>query len=235
MAATMQAEVHRKTWSISCLRDLRSSTALCVLCAPALLLGLVVSLKYVQQSKGPNFDLVIANGMFDEQLPTDLMHSSSVTRQCLIQSLDMTAYGVISTRPPSEFLNRCLIVDQVGVLPSLTGRRTLRSQPQLGAVAIIDRTANLELAAKEILCSRTFFSSRGPYAPSCILVNEYVEDDFVRLFRKQLSTVNGHVAIEKRNDTNVVNERAPKKTSEIIPQELLVDANGVRIIKILGR
>ncbi|KEF62411.1 uncharacterized protein A1O9_00383 [Exophiala aquamarina CBS 119918] len=169
------------------------------------------------------------------ELPTDFMHSSSVTRQCLIESLDMTAYGVTSTRPPSEILNRCLVIDQIGVLPSLTGRRTLRSQPQLGTVAVIDRTANLELATKEILCSRTFFSSGGPYAPSCILVNEYVEDDFVRLFREQLSTVNGHVAIEKRKDTNVVNEMVPKRASETIPQELLLNANGFRVIKVLGR
>lgn len=152
---------------------------------------------------------------FDEQLPTDLTHSVSVTRQCLSQALDSTAFVATSTRPSSDMLIRCLVVDQTGSVPSPVGRRVLRSQPRSCTVAIVDRTADLKLATKEILGSRTLFSGKGPYAPNFILVNEFVEQDFIRLVREQLSAADGHHSIADKN--------------------VLLNAAGLKIIKIHKR
>lgn len=177
---------------------------------------------------------MITDNIYDEQLPLDSTCSVHVISQCLIQSLDRTAFVVTNTRPPSEFLARCLIVDQTGSVAPLMGRRTLRSEPQLWAVAIVDRTANLELAAREIVCSRIFFSGKGSYAPSCILVNEFVERRFIRLLREQLSTMNGHHD-SARNTTDMINQIAPEKTSDTIVKNVLFNTKDFNLIKIEER
>ena len=149
-----------------------------------------------------------------EQIPTQLTHSVAITRQCLTEALDKAVYAVISTRPSSAILKRCLVVDQLGSTQSGISRRVLKSHPQSWTVAIVDRDTNLELAAREIYSSR-IFSGKSPYALNCILVNEFVEKVFVRLLREQIST--------KDFQHNVIAEDA------------LVETVGFKVVKVSSR
>ncbi len=45
---------------------------------------------------------------------------------------------------------------------------------------MVDRTANLELAARELVKARFSFGGRSPYAPDLVAVNEFVQQDFLR-------------------------------------------------------
>ena len=47
-------------------------------------------------------------------------------------------------------------------------------------VAVVDRTANPEMAAQEIVAARFAFGGRSPYAPDVVLVNEFAQKDFLR-------------------------------------------------------
>jgi len=46
-------------------------------------------------------------------------------------------------------------------------------------VAVVDRTANLEQAARSIVTARFSFDGKSPYAPDLVLVNEYVKKKFI--------------------------------------------------------
>ncbi|RVX74926.1 hypothetical protein B0A52_01203 [Exophiala mesophila] len=170
------------------------------------------------------------------ELPSDLTHSVSVARQCLSQCLDRTAFTFTTTRPPVEDLARCLVVDQTGIQGALTGKRVLRSQPQSWAVALVDRTANLELAAKEILLSRRFFSGRGPYAPTCILVNEFVEQPFLHLLKKEISRSDGNDVDAVPNVAIAAPRKLPKNAGEVLlSQDRLIDTEAFKLVMINDR
>jgi aldehyde dehydrogenase (NAD+) len=81
-------------------------------------------------------------------------------------------------------LSRFFLVDQTGTMTSVGEQPILRSHPQSQAVAVVDRTADLQLAAKHLYLSRTFSSSKSPYAPTCILVNEFVAKDLLHLLNE---------------------------------------------------
>jgi hypothetical protein len=71
-----------------------------------------------------------------------------------------------------------LFVDQVGS-SSPTSTKLLPSLPQTQAIAVVDRTGNLELAAKTIATARAVSVSASPYSPDLVLVNEYIKDAFI--------------------------------------------------------
>lgn len=105
--------------------------------------------------------------------------STSLVRSVFREALDKTAFITISSRPPVDFLSCCIVVDQTGSISAASTQRLIRSDAGVAAVAIVDRTANIDQAAKEIVKSRIAFSGRGRYAPSYILVNEFVENKFL--------------------------------------------------------
>lgn len=126
-------------------------------------------------------------------------------------------------------------MDQTGELATTIDNRVLRSQPQSWAVVIVDRTADLEQAAKEIFLSRTFFSGKGHYAPSCILVNEFVEQDLVRLLQKEISECDGNKSIAETNGIIPGLHKAQKNSNEVPSQDLLIDTEVLRLVKIHDR
>ncbi|KAL6791509.1 hypothetical protein GGI42DRAFT_346688 [Trichoderma sp. SZMC 28013] len=102
--------------------------------------------------------------------------------EIIIEALDGTTVGVVSSRPEEEFLQKCFIIDQTGCA-GLESVPTLGSRPNLCAVAIVGRTADVNKAARYIINANAFFSGRGLYAPDLILVNEFVENELMDKLR----------------------------------------------------
>jgi hypothetical protein len=69
-------------------------------------------------------------------------------------------------------------------------------------VAVVDRTANLEEAAKTLTIARMSFSGKSPYAPDIILVNEFVKKDFlqaiIRHSTQYMAAENGSATEEQK-------------------------------------
>ncbi len=167
------------------------------------------------------------------QLPSDLRYTSSLLRRCLNEALDNTTITVVNSRPSAEILNRCLVIDQaVTISPSL-GKRSLVSAPAAGAVAIVDRTANIGLAAREIIHAVTILSGRGPYAPAWILVNEFVETQFI----EALKTVSSHAT--KASQTTNGSAHPVREISESDPDaktlNFVFNAKDLKLTKVSGR
>ena len=100
------------------------------------------------------------------------------------EALDRSAFVIVHERPPVEVLSLFLVVDQSGTVPSDGLQRLLCSETSSPAVAVVDRTADLDKAAQEIAKSWKAFAGKSRYAPSYILVNEFVQAEFFELLRK---------------------------------------------------
>ncbi|KAL3464458.1 hypothetical protein BJX64DRAFT_286268, partial [Aspergillus heterothallicus] len=121
-------------------------------------------------------------------LPITAQKSAQLVRRAITEALDKDAFAVISTRAPAEFLARCLVVDQLGRLGD-TGDFLHRavSVPTARAVAFVDRTADPNLAAKEVVASRLAFGGRSHCAVDQVFVNEFVADSFLDAVARELS------------------------------------------------
>jgi acyl-CoA reductase-like NAD-dependent aldehyde dehydrogenase len=54
----------------------------------------------------------------------------------------------------------------------------LASSLEARAVAIVDRSADIDAAAKAIVTARFSFQGMSPYAPDLVIVNEFIKKDF---------------------------------------------------------
>ena len=104
------------------------------------------------------------------------MPTSKLLRNCIEGALDTNAVTVTHSRAPADYLAQCVVVDQTGRIS--TTHNVLSSSPESGTLAVVDRTADIALAAKEIAWSCFAFGGKGVYVPGCVLVNEFVLDAF---------------------------------------------------------
>lgn len=93
-------------------------------------------------------------------------------------ALDFNTFCLTKTIKDSSVLGNATLVDQTssGKVVSLTNE--LLSASSTRTVAVVDRTADIDLAAKAITNARFSFGGTSPYAPDLVLVNEFVKQDF---------------------------------------------------------
>lgn len=125
--------------------------------------------------------------------------SSTVLREVISSSYDAEALGVVNARAPMDFLAKCVLVDQAGNIESNVTARRVLSSPSRRNVAIVDRTGDVHLAAKEIVASCLIFGGKSRYAPDLVLVNEYVASD---LSSAMSELIHKSRAADKAADTN---------------------------------
>lgn len=96
----------------------------------------------------------------------------------LSESLVPDIFEVVSANVQCEEPN-CVQVVQTET--GLAHQPTVLLSPSSAlAVAVVDRTANLEEAAKTLTTARMTFNGKSPYAPDLILVNEFVKREFLQ-------------------------------------------------------
>jgi hypothetical protein len=97
-------------------------------------------------------------------------------RQILSDALDADTFAVAEERPSSSFLEGVLVVAQTDI-PSLP--QSLQSPVNAKTVAVVDRTADLRLAAESLVTARFAIGGRSTYAPDIVLVQEFALKAFV--------------------------------------------------------
>jgi hypothetical protein len=121
-------------------------------------------------------------------------------RQAITEALDKSDFAFVSRRAEPGFLARCLVVDQLGQLgPACNMPNTIVSRPNARALAIVDRTGDIKLAAKEVVASRLAFGGRSHCAVDRVFVNEFVAEEFLATVVHELS--NYEKARLSNNDT----------------------------------
>jgi len=97
----------------------------------------------------------------------------------LTKALDANTFWVSEGAVEDEdVLRRALVVDQKGESGQSDSTRQLVSPSGARTVAVVDRTANVEEAARAITMARFSFGGGSPYAPDLVLVNEFVKAKF---------------------------------------------------------
>lgn len=102
----------------------------------------------------------------------------SVLRSLLLKALDFNTFCIAKSVADQSILDNSILVDQTGNGPPTTLTNQLLSSTKTRAIAIVDRTANIEEAAKAIAKARFSFGGTSPYAPDLVLVNEYAKKEF---------------------------------------------------------
>lgn len=161
------------------------------------------------------------------QIDNSLRSLPKLLKSILKEALDSDTFDV-SQQPISDpaFLDRCLQVVQDYDLEQVPSQHQIISNTNIRTAAVIDRTADLDKAAKALVNARFAYKGRSPYAPDVVLVNEFIKKDFLQaLVRNSISV---------GNDSIVENGASEKqKTKEHGLKELVQDLqrNGdVRII-----
>lgn len=121
------------------------------------------------------------------QLGNTTRKTPALLRKIITESLDQDAFGVVQCRAPTEFLARCVVVDQKpGSNNKFSAERVLLS-PAYRNIALVDRTGDAKLAAREVIASRFMFGGASNYAVDLVLVNEFVEREFREALSRELA------------------------------------------------
>lgn len=111
------------------------------------------------------------------QLENNLRALPSLLRKSLTEALESDTFAIVSSQPRSESLSSAFQVLQESQTDQTTYSQLV--SPASKVVAIVDRTADLALAAEQLVTARFAFGGSSPYAPDIILVNEYIKKDFL--------------------------------------------------------
>ncbi|KAL1846992.1 hypothetical protein Daus18300_014069 [Diaporthe australafricana] len=108
-------------------------------------------------------------------------------RRIILESLDRDAFGVVSSRAPTKILAQCVVIDQKPMSHNNISAQRVISTPEYRSVAVVDRTGDTNLAAKEIVASRLIFGGSSSYAVDLVLVNEFVAKGFQEAVSREMA------------------------------------------------
>ena len=136
----------------------------------------------------------------------------------LSSALDSDTFAVVDSRPSDADLPKRYLVtvrgDHTDEPQSFT---QLVSPSQSRTVCVIDRSADVQEAARAIVRARVSFQGRSPYAPDVVLVNEFRQKKFcnavvqevTKYFAEQVDAhSNGSVSKKPRQESSSVLEQA---------------------------
>ena len=152
-------------------------------------------------------------------------------------ALDKTTFAIISEPPSEDVMGRCLLIDQTRSKIDLSAGRTLVCQREAWTAIIVDRTADLDHAAREIVHAKSFGSGQSPYSPICILVNEFVEEELTKLLHKY----SGQLKAMSPNHTTdgSVNGSISQKSITAFPKyegsHLVLNVENLHLLKVTER
>ncbi|KFY95371.1 hypothetical protein V500_02822 [Pseudogymnoascus sp. VKM F-4518 (FW-2643)] len=136
------------------------------------------------------------------ELPDTLLKVDATLKDILPAALDPDTF-IISAKfiEDPSILSSSLLVDQTSVSTTIVAS-SLSSQNKHRAIAIVDRTADIDCAAKAIVAARFKFQGASPYSPDLVIVNEFVKDEFFATCSKYASQmfVSGGKAKRSRNN-----------------------------------
>ncbi|CEJ62759.1 hypothetical protein PMG11_11250 [Penicillium brasilianum] len=136
------------------------------------------------------------------EMQDSLARSPRVLRRCLQELQQYTdSVTTVSQRPGPEFLRHCLLVEQAVEEKVSASSECLRVLPSIRrrTVAIVDRTADASVAAREIVASQLLFQSQGRYSVDQVFVNEYVLDDFYSALTREAAEIATRLATRVSN------------------------------------
>lgn len=92
---------------------------------------------------------------------------------------------------------------------------------------IIDKTANLELAAKRLAFGKYLNLGQTCVAPDYLLIDESIRDDFLQIFIKTVQDMYGENPFDNPNYGKIINEKHYRRIMGLIdPQKVILGGTG---------
>ncbi|PIG80018.1 aldehyde dehydrogenase PutA [Aspergillus arachidicola] len=154
------------------------------------------------------------------ELPKTTSRVTALLRGVLTGALDSDTFAISESRPDAEFLSTTRVLNQQSsdrLTPSI-----LESPNALRTVAVVDRTANLQEAAIDLVLARFAFNGSSPYAPDVVLVNQFSMQPFVELVIKHVAK---HVGSDNRGSNSL-----PKRPRQSSVLDQIGSEKGAKVI-----
>jgi len=169
------------------------------------------------------------------QLPNTTSEVASLLRRILPTTLDRDTFAVVDSKPESTFISKCTVVDECGNSGKNPRLNSLLSPSDAHVVAIVDRTADINSAARAIVDARVSFGGRSAYAPDLILVNEFKIKEFTaavvgRLTKYLANSVPGYVDGHANSDSTAGMYKPPQKERDIVSDREKNEAGATVIV-----
>lgn len=136
-------------------------------------------------------------------------------RRILPIALDNDTFAIAS----SPIIEQSLLDDVLYVNQNSDDRRPrsnqLASISQIRTIAVVDRTANIQLAAQQLVLARLSFGGSSPYAPDVVFVNEFVKAEFLRAVSTEFAKLTAGAVVfssEKGSSASVTKQVAALQT-----------------------
>ena len=110
-------------------------------------------------------------------------------------------------------LNSAFVVDQTSdnSVPTLN---QLPSNSNRRVIAVIDRAADIEHAAKAIVAARFSFRGTSAYSPDLVIVNEFIKNEFIEACSRYAGKFVGPCSKVKRSQDNDDSKKTLKDAEE---------------------
>ena len=178
---------------------------------------------------------------------------NTIIEQILSASVNNGIVAVVSSKPEDTETSECILISREtddSSLRSHTWLKQIKSHPGR-AIAIVDRTANVEEAAQSIVNASLAFRGRSPYSPHLVFVNEFVEEAFIRAATRHSQKFlnknsylrndgkNAHVDRElkggvKSKDIEVIQSGAPATILKLKSRYVVVDDVFIPVILMMN-
>ncbi|CAJ2507695.1 Uu.00g088810.m01.CDS01 [Anthostomella pinea] len=170
------------------------------------------------------------------ELQDTLLQVDSVLGEVLPSALDVNTFCLSKTITDASILDSAVLVDQTSSAASKSLTTQLLSSSAARTVAIVDRTADIQAAAKAITTARFTFGGTSPYAPDLVLVNEYVKIAFFEACSKYATLAFAKDSNVKKVSGNQSEEsRKAVKEAEDRRQATSFGSNDFKLIDIIDK
>lgn len=128
-------------------------------------------------------------------------------KSILTKALDQDTFGITGTSITSIDLPSHILLDQTST-STVSKTNEILSDTTSRTIAIVERTADIDAAAKAIVTARFSFQGTSSYAPDLVIVNEWVKKEFFEACTKYVTQLFSSRGTAKSSSSNASKETA---------------------------
>jgi acyl-CoA reductase-like NAD-dependent aldehyde dehydrogenase len=162
-----------------------------------------------------------------------MRQTPALLKKLLKDTLDEDTFEIVTSKVDEKELgHQCLYLLQNGSPTDSPKANELVSPAQSRVVAVVERDANIEEAAKALVAARFSFRGRSPYAPDVVLVNEWVKKDFLNAAVQQSIRYLTEDGMNGQANGHVNEKRPSRETADSLSSmlEQVKKEGGARIV-----
>ncbi|KAL1957494.1 hypothetical protein VTO42DRAFT_5957 [Malbranchea cinnamomea] len=142
------------------------------------------------------------------KLQNNLRRLTGLLRTLLLRALDPDIFDIAPTEIPASDLPPGTIRVLQSENPRQPKLTDCVSPVAARTVAVVDRTADLDEAAKALVTARFSFGGRSPYAPDVVLVNDFTVGKFLNAVAQQC------IQFHSQRNVTIDNKKTPIPNSQ---------------------